>query len=156
MMEKIMTSAELAKHKVTYHGRDYSRSDDGYGDMEVAGNSGWQVIPSWGLDGWDLGSWPYVAIYARESNDGSITDGKLTRFYELQQIVEGDHTVWSFATSAERESAINYMFLWYAADQDWAPLKWEDREKLDRGEMEFDSKYLGPFSWSRLDKEREA
>lgn len=36
---------------------------DGYDWMgEVQSETPWAVIPSWGLDGWDAGSWPYVQI----------------------------------------------------------------------------------------------
>jgi hypothetical protein len=31
--------------------------DDGYDRMTFARRHGWEAIPSWGLNGWDLGSW---------------------------------------------------------------------------------------------------
>jgi hypothetical protein len=41
-------------------GRGYG---DGYDWMgEVQDETRWAVIPSWGRDGWDAGSWPYVQI----------------------------------------------------------------------------------------------
>lgn len=61
-MRPIMTRAELATHQVDQHGRDYSRSDDGYSDMEVAAGEGWSAVSGWGRDGYDLGDWPYVVI----------------------------------------------------------------------------------------------
>jgi hypothetical protein len=132
----IMTAAELAAHKAGEHGRDYRLSDDGYGDMEVAERRGWRVISSWGSDGWDLGEWPYVAVYAREQG------GK----FEMQQVCEGDHTLYQFGSEAERTAAITYLFLWYSADKTWSPLTWEDRERLDRGELEVPFKFCGPYS----------
>jgi hypothetical protein len=37
---------------------------DGYDWMEeVQERTSWAVIPSWGRDGWDMGSWPYVQMY---------------------------------------------------------------------------------------------
>ena len=36
---------------------------DGYDwQEEVQERTKWAVIPSWGRDGWDMGSWPYVQI----------------------------------------------------------------------------------------------
>lgn len=42
--------------------------DDGYDWMEHL-PKGWRVVSSWGEDGWDLGSWPYVivAIYVAQN-----------------------------------------------------------------------------------------
>jgi hypothetical protein len=50
----------------------------------------------------------------------------------MQQIVEGDHTLYRFSSEEDRNAAIDYLFLWYAAEKSWAPLEYEDREKLDR------------------------
>lgn len=147
----IMTSQELAEHHVSGHGRDYRFSDDGYGDMEVAGKQGWRAIAGWGRDGWDLGDWPYVVIYTRERAETpelQLRDAK----WELQVIVEGDHSVYRFDSEEDRTAALDYMFLWYAAGEDWAPLKYEDRERLDAGELEVDGKFRGPFSWARADQ----
>lgn len=129
----VMTKAELDTHHASAHGRDYRLSDDGYDDMEVAQRRGWTAIPSWGRDGWDLGNWPYAAIYTRER------DGK----FELQQVVEGDHDLYRFDSQADRDAAIDYLFLWYAADKWWAPLTWEQREQLDDGTLAVDDKYRG-------------
>jgi hypothetical protein len=139
-----MTAEELAGHKAGEHGRDYSRSDDGYDDMALAESAGWHVLSSWGRDGWDLGDWPYVVVSVRTVNPGTAdSDGKLTRVYQLQQVCEGDHTVYAFDSDEDRTRAIDYLFLWYAADRRWAPLKWEDRERLDRGELAVDDKWRG-------------
>lgn len=62
----IMTRAELAGFQVDSHGRDYSRSDDGYDDMDVAESEGWKAVSGWGRDGWDLGDWPYVVVSTRD------------------------------------------------------------------------------------------
>jgi hypothetical protein len=145
----IITAAELAEHKITAHGRDYRLSDDGYGDREVAEKQGWHAVSSWGRDGWDLGSWPYVVIYIREENGTA---------YEMQQIVEGDHTVYRFSSEEDRNAAIDYLFLWYAADQHWAPITCDQREALDIGypPLAITDKWRGPFSWSRLEAEKQA
>lgn len=147
----VMTSAELAGHKVTSYGRDYSESDDGYSDMEAEQRRGWHPVPGWGRDGWDLGNWPYVVIYTRTSNPGTISGGKLVRTYELMQICEGDRTVYAFASEQDRTAATDYLFLWYSADEDWSPVTWQTREQLDKGEIAVDPKFRGPFSWKRAE-----
>ena len=133
-----MSAAQLREHKVTSYGRDYRFSDDGYSDMEVEEKRGWRVISSWGRDGWNLGDWPYVAIYTRRSQSGDTP-------WWLMQIVEGDRTLYAFATEAEREAAIDYLFLWYAAGKRWAPLGYDDREVLDAGQLMVDEKFSGPY-----------
>lgn len=141
MTRKIMTRDELAAHKADAHGRNFLRSGDGYDDMRLASHYGWHPIPSWGRDGWDLGDWPYVVISERDTPAG----------FELQQAVEGDHTTWRFPSEENRNAAVDYLFLWYAADKKWAPLTWDDRDALDTGEFTVDEKFRGPFSWERAD-----
>lgn len=140
----IMTSAELSEHRVAGHGRDYRFSDDGYGDMQVAEREGWRVLASWGRDGWNLGDWPYVAVYVRERAETlelQLRDAK----WELQVIVEGDHDVYRFDHEEDRTAALDYLFLWYAAGEKWAPLSYEDRKQLNAGEIEVDAKWRGPY-----------
>lgn len=131
----IMGRAELATFQLSSHGRDYSKSDDGYGDIEVADKAGWTPLYSWGADGWDLGDMPYVSFQVCE-RDGAFL---------LQTIVEGDHDLWSFPTRGDRDAAIDYLFLWYAAGKRWAPLTYEQREALDAGGFEIDPQYRGPY-----------
>jgi hypothetical protein len=71
------------------------RGDDGYDRIEVAGGRGWQAVPSWGLDGWDLGAWPLVVISHRRTTDG----------FELAYDVEGDITVYRYPTRELRNAA---------------------------------------------------
>lgn len=73
------------------------RGDDGYDVMEVAMGHGWRALPSWGRDGWDLGSWPLVVIYYR-TRPGQ---------FDLAEYVEGDVTTWRFPTSELRGEAID-------------------------------------------------
>ncbi|HSL35278.1 MAG TPA: hypothetical protein VK883_00495, partial [Arthrobacter sp.] len=47
---------------------DY-HENGGYDWMELIGEHGWAVIPSWGSDGWDLGNWPYVMVAATRTAD---------------------------------------------------------------------------------------
>lgn len=144
-----MTAAELRTHQVTQYGRDYRFSDDGYSDMEVEQKRGWKAIAGWGRDGWDLGNWPYVAIYIRNRLLSPPPEAP----YELMQVVEGDRTVWTFTSPADRAAAIDYLFLWHAAGEDWAPLRHDQRAELDDGMLTVDEKFRGPFTRTRLDEE---
>lgn len=152
-----MTAAELAEHQLGSYGRDYSESDDGYGDMEVESRRGWHVLSSWGRDGWDLGQHPYVVLYTQdiEPRPHGFHDQQgnwipqapvaVEKPYALMSICEGDRTVYTFASEADRSAALDYLFLWYAAGERWAPLTWEDRAALDAGELEVDDKFRGPY-----------
>ena len=64
-----------------------ARGDDGYERIEVARRWKWEAIPSWGRDGWDLGDWPLVVIFHRDSADG----------FELAENCEGDVTAYRLA-----------------------------------------------------------
>lgn len=162
----IMTNAELATHKAAEYGRDYRESDDGYSDMEAEEKRGWSAIPGWGRDGWDLGNWPYVVIYKRETLPGG--DAELIRRnrvsdqqdalpgvtvlapedkprFELMQICEGDRTVYRFDSIEDRNAAVDYLFLWYSADESWSPVTWQNRAELDDGELKVDDRLRGPY-----------
>ena len=143
-MREIMTAAGLREHKASEHGRDYRLSDDGYGDMAVALRRGWRDVSGWGRDGWNLGDWPYVMVYFREAGDkGSLfVPG---RRFELMTVCEGDHTMYAFESAEDRDAATDYLFLWYAAGERWAPLTWEQRAELDAGTLVVDEKFRGPY-----------
>ncbi len=68
--------------------------NSGYDWMELL-SGGWYVVPAWGRDGWDLGSWPYVII-AHYDRPGC---------YGLAVYVEGDLDVTTHPTRAERDQA---------------------------------------------------
>lgn len=133
----IMGAVELATHRLGSRGRDHTVSDDGNDDMYLATRTGWRLLAGWGADGWDLGTWPYVSIQIKERT-------KAPR-YLLQSICEGDHDTYGFETDAERDAALDYLFLWYAADNDWAPLTYDQRAQLDEGGFEVDPKFRGPY-----------
>lgn len=145
MVRPIMGRKELADHHVKRSGRDYSRSCDGFDDMDVARADGWSVLSAWGRDGWDLGNWPYVVLSIR------TVDGK----YQVQQVVEGDHDVYEFSSEEDRDAAIDYLFLWYAIanSQRWMPLTHLDWERLDAGGIQVDPKFRGPYSRARCEAE---
>jgi hypothetical protein len=133
----IMGAAELASWHLASRGRDYTASDDGYGDMEQAAKNGWRSLASWGADGWDLGDWPYLTVQVMERAEGP-------RFL-VQSICEGDHSIYAFETDGDRDAALDYLFLWYAAGKDWAPLSYNQRSQLDEGGFEVDPKFRGPY-----------
>jgi hypothetical protein len=91
--------------------------DEGYESMEMAGRYGWHAISSWGHDGWDLGAWPLVIIFVR--NRASEVPGStripfdLDRRFEVCEYVEGDLTVWAYATEAERDWLIDRLAAWH-------------------------------------------
>lgn len=85
---------------------------DGYDQMEALSKTGWKVIPCWGLRGWDLGSWPYVAVY-RHKDDPTV----------FRVVTEGDvDTYTGFADEADRDAGISRCFVWWAKhnDEPWA------------------------------------
>lgn len=192
-MRPIMTRDELAGHKVDEHGRDYSKSDDGYSDMEVASGEGWHAVSGWGRDGWDLGDWPYVVVSVRnrpakvETWTGGRPGGRGTGDetlsvplaklqatldelladrikweivdhggYEMRQTVEGDTTVYRFATLEDRAAGIDYLFVWYGLGREYDEwivegLTHDKRDGLDAGALRVPERFRGPFSWERLD-----
>jgi hypothetical protein len=79
-----------------------ARFDDGYGWMSHL-RDGWQPIPGWGRDGWDLGDWPY-AVVAHYDGEG---------VHGLGTYVEGDVYERSFATREERDAATDQIAALY-------------------------------------------
>ena len=126
------------------------RGDDGYDRIELARTHGWKAIPSWGLDGWDLGSWPLVVISWRESRgwDQECYD-HVDRFY-LAYNVEGDVTVYRYPSSELREAATDYLAFWHWKhdDEPWV----QGIESVDVAP----DRLRGLFSWARLEASKEA
>lgn len=111
------------------------RGDDGYDRIEAAATRGWHPVPSWGGDGWDLGSWPLAVISHRHTPEG----------YELAYNVEGDITVYRYPTRELRDAATDCLAFWHWKHdaEPWV-------EGIDSVDVAPD--YLrGPFSWSRLE-----
>jgi hypothetical protein len=116
------------------------RGDDGYDTMEPAARKGWEAIPAWGLSGWDLGSWPYVVIYHRDTADT----------WQLAEYCEGDLTVYSYPTRELRDVATDCIAFWH----------WKHNEEswidgIESVELAPD-RLRGPFSWRRLDAAKAA
>jgi hypothetical protein len=110
------------------------RGDDGYDRIEAARSKRWQAIPSWGQDGWDLGSWPIVVIYHRQSAEG----------FDLAENVEGDATVYRYPTREMRDAATDQLAFWHwkHTGEDWVA-------GIDS--VEEAPHFCGPFSWKRCE-----
>jgi hypothetical protein len=102
--------------------------------MEAARGRGWSAVPSWGLDGWDLGAWPLVVISHRRSADD----------FELAYDVEGDITVYRYPTRVLRDAATDCLAFWHWKhdDEDWV----DGVECVDADP----DRLRGSFSWERL------
>jgi hypothetical protein len=114
------------------------RGEDGYKRIELAIARGWEAIPSWGLRGWDLGTWPWVVILHRTTPTA----------YELAYNVEGDISVYRYVTRELRDTATDYVAFWHWKN---AGEPWVDAiENVDVAPA-----YLrGPFSLHRLEASR--
>ena len=145
----VMGRAELAQHEIpaeSFRGQLSTWGGDGYDRLEHSEKAGWQSVSSWGHDGWDLGDWPYVVIKTAKHNG---------RFL-LAVDVEGDLTVYGFDSEANRESAIDYLFLWYADGRRLEEILANegltyDRDALDAASLTVEERFRGPFSWKRLE-----
>lgn len=162
----IMTRDELAAAQVGAYGRDYSRSDDGYDDMDVAAEDGWVSVSGWGRDGYDLGDWPYVTVSTKILDGSDSLKYATTANFGLLTTCEGDHTRYHFKTREDLYAAIDYLFIWYGIGREydeWAVLGiggWSDelktypaRDALDAGTLRVPAELRGPFSWKRCDEE---
>jgi hypothetical protein len=110
------------------------RGQDGYERIEAVSSRGWTAIPSWGLEGWGLGTWPLVVICHRKSADG----------FELAYDVEGDVTIYRYPTRELRDAATDCLAFWQWR-QDSA--EWvDDVDSID----DAPDRLRGQFSWERL------
>lgn len=145
----LMNQATMREHHLADYGRNYGESDDGYGDMKAEQKRGWKVISGWGRDGWDMGEWPLVSMLAREIKPEPAP--AMAKRYQVMQIVEGDRSIYTFDTVTEQEAALDYLFLWYSAGEDWSPVTYDNREQLEAGQLEVADKFRGWFSWERVE-----
>jgi hypothetical protein len=117
--------------------RTHWPGEDGYGRMTFARRQGWEPIPSWGLNGWDLGSWPLVVVYHR----GEI---------ELTVDVEGDIDMEKFSTREERDRKTDEIafFYWKNHEEEWV--------NGIASHEQMPPALRGPFSWQRLNRNQTA
>jgi hypothetical protein len=112
--------------------RDY-HMNDGYDWMELIGEHGWAVIPSWGCDGWDLGQWPYVMLAGIRTADST---GNL---FGIATYCEGDVTTSYYRTQARQWDAITeYAFFQWKTGQAQGPAD------LPEAPAELPSRYRQP------------
>jgi len=80
----------------------------------------WRAIPSWGRDGYDLGSWPLVIVFVRN------LDGR----FDVIEYVEGDVAMYSCPTADIRKAIIDELafFHWKHQGEDWV----KDYESVDQ------------------------
>ena len=87
---------------------------DGYEWMGRIEARGWHVIGSWGCDGWDLGSWPYIIVAGFRTRDET---GDL---WGMATYCEGDVTTTWHRTQAAHWEAISHHahFYWQSGQAD--------------------------------------
>ena len=125
---------ELQQYRIAVD--PYLESISSFGGYEVIGKATqrhWNVVSSWGKDGWDLGSWPLVIVFFRTH------EGK----YDLLYYVEGDMTLYRTPTKELRNAICDELafFHWQAQEEDFVK-GYESVEELP-------SELRGPYSRRR-------
>lgn len=111
--------------------RGFESSGDGYDYIGVAREEGWAEVPGWGLDGWDLGDWPYVILFIRHEGER----------WGVRTRCEGDLTTRWFATKAEALHDMDVQAHWY----------WTHGSSVGPDSPSLENPdHCGPFSWGRL------
>jgi hypothetical protein len=93
---------------------------DGYDQMERLGQASWSPVSSWGRDGWDLGDWPYVIVYARVYKNAP----------QVLIVTEGDNDLWEFPDKQTQSSFIDEWAQWWWENHSNGPS--EDTPAEDR------------------------
>ena len=107
---------------------------DGYDRAEMVARIGWQSMASWGVNGWDLGDWPYVMVYRRtRTDDDGVT------WYGLAVNVEGDTDLTEYRTEDD----------WRAKVQEVAEFYWRHNGNGPTAEDRAEGLHLGPCDPSR-------
>ena len=75
----------------------------GYEFLDHTRRAGWEIISSWGKDGWDMGSWPLVSVSQRT----------LAGKYQILTYSEGDVTIETYDTEQERLTALDAIAEFY-------------------------------------------
>ncbi len=84
---------------------------DGYSAISLAEKREWHAQGSWGRDGWNLGSWPYIIIFFRDREE----------CYEVSEYVEGDVTIYACPTQELRDAITDELafFHWKHRSEKW-------------------------------------
>jgi hypothetical protein len=112
------------------------RTGDGYDWMGTLPGSGWVPLPSWGSEGWDAGTWPYIIFtVARHRDDAGELFGYGT-------YVEGDTSTRWFRSQDQCFAAITeeVFFHWKSGQSDGPP-------DLPEAAVELPSRYRLPYDW---------
>lgn len=92
------------------------RAGDGYKWMETLEGTAWSVLPNWGSEGWDAGSWPYIIFAVARTSDRS---GEL---FGYGTYVEGDTTThWFRSQDACFEAITAEVFFHWTSGQSDGP-----------------------------------
>ena len=92
------------------------RAGDGYDWMDTLEGTAWSVLPNWGSEGWDAGSWPYIIFAAARTRDRT---GEL---FGYGTSVEGDTaTHWFRSQDACFEAITVEVFFHWASGQSHGP-----------------------------------
>lgn len=105
----------------------------GYDWMELIGEHGWAVIPSWGCDGWDLGQWPYVMVA------GIRTADEIGNLFGMATYCEGDVRTTFYRTKARFWDAISEQAFFH-----WKNGQAQGPEDLPMAAAELPSRYRQP------------
>ena len=109
------------------------------GDWMDELSGGWQPVAAWGRSGWDLLEWPHAAV-AHFDGDG---------LHGLATYQEGDVEVISFTSREERDAHTDRLAAAYWRANGRGP------RDLPAGDEELAPHHRGPFSFERLERERE-
>ena len=77
-----------------------AHEDGGYEWMEKIEEEGWVACGAWGVDGWDLGQWPYVMVAVTKTAD------KAGPLFGMATYCEGDVKTTFYRTQAAHWAAI--------------------------------------------------
>lgn len=138
----VMTAAELEAHRLSV---GFGLGDDGYDRLSASLRAGWRALPSWGRDGWDLGSWPLVVVTMREGHSPETG----AAFYELRTDAEGDLTTYRFGPREDFRAAVDYLAAWYwiaeGVAEQMPGLEGATLEGLEAGLVVVPLAYRGPY-----------
>jgi hypothetical protein len=83
----------------------------GYDIIGPAEKRKWNVIASWGRDGYDLGSWPLVIVFVHSTVES----------FDVIEYVEGDVCMYSCPTAEIRQSIIDEIAFFHRkqAEESW-------------------------------------
>lgn len=90
------------------HGKldQHGFSLDGYDWMDAAATTDWHTLSSWGKDGWDAGSWPYVILTIAAGRD------EVGKFFGMTTFCEGDLETTFYRSQAAHWEAISRWNHW--------------------------------------------